>query len=285
MKIAGIGDNVIDRYMNMGVMFPGGNAVNVAAHSAVIGADTAYIGSIGADREGKIIRDALKSLNVDLSQCIFDPDTTTKKCDVNVIDGERQYIGCDLGNKWAHTTTIRSEDIDYLKDFDLIHTSCNAKLHEDIYKLKDLPGMISFDFSVKDKYRTEEFLNMTCPYLELGQFSCDHMDEDKIYELLKRAYDHGCKNVIATMGSGGQLFYNGTEFIKGKVYYVEPVDTMGAGDSYLAALIVTMIKKGWKKGVTLNVDEIYSSMDFAAHYSSENCLKEGGFGFKNLIEE
>ena len=28
MKIAGIGDNVIDRYMNMGIMFPGGNAVN-----------------------------------------------------------------------------------------------------------------------------------------------------------------------------------------------------------------------------------------------------------------
>lgn len=25
MKIAGIGDNVIDRYMNMGIMFPGGN--------------------------------------------------------------------------------------------------------------------------------------------------------------------------------------------------------------------------------------------------------------------
>lgn len=43
-------------------------------------------------------------------------------------------------------------------------------------------------------------------------------------------------------------FYNGSEFIKGKVYFVEPVDTMGAGDSYLAALIVSLLKKGWKKG-------------------------------------
>ena len=282
MKIAGIGDNVIDRYMNMGIMFPGGNAVNVAAHAALLGAEAAYV---GADREGKILKNALESLGVDLSQCIFDPEATTKKCDVNVIDGERHYIGCDLGTKWAHTTTIRTEDVEYLKTFDVIHTSCNAKLHEDVYKLKDLTGMVTFDFSVKDKYRTEEFLNMTCPYLELGQFSCDHMEEPEIQELLKKVYAHGCKNVIATMGGRGQIFYNGSEFIKGKVYFVEPVDTMGAGDSYLAALIVSLLKKGWKKGVVLQADVIKAAMDDAAHYSSDNCLREGGFGFKNQIEE
>ena len=167
----------------------------------------------------------------------------------------------------------------------MIHTSCNAKLHEDVYKLKDLTGMVTFDFSVKDKYRTEEFLNMTCPYLELGQFSCDHMEEPEIQELLKKVYEHGCKNVIATMGGRGQIFYNGSEFIKGKVYFVEPVDTMGAGDSYLAALIVSLLKKGWKKGVVLQADVIKAAMDDAAHYSSDNCLREGGFGFKNQIEE
>lgn len=285
MKIAGICDNVIDRYMNMGIMFPGGNAVNVAAHAALLGAEAAYVGSIGADREGKILKNALESLGVDLSQCIFDPEATTKKCDVNVIDGERHYIGCDLGTKWAHTTTIRTEDVEYLKTFDVIHTSCNAKLHEDVYKLKDLTGMVTFDFSVKDKYRTEEFLNMTCPYLELGQFSCDHMEEPEIQELLKKVYAHGCKNVIATMGGRGQIFYNGSEFIKGKVYFVEPVDTMGAGDSYLAALIVSLLKKGWKKGIVLQADVIKAAMDDAAHYSSDNCLREGGFGFKNQIEE
>ena len=55
MRIAGIGDNVIDRYLNKGVMYPGGNAVNVAAHSAMLGADSAYIGVIGDDLGGSII--------------------------------------------------------------------------------------------------------------------------------------------------------------------------------------------------------------------------------------
>ena len=62
------------------------------------------------------------------------------------------------------------------------------------------------------------------------------MEEPEIQELLKKVYEHGCKNVIATMGGRGQIFYNGSEFIKGKVYFVEPVDTMGAGDSYLCLL-------------------------------------------------
>ena len=43
MKIAAIGDNVIDRYLNKGVMYPGGNAVNVAAHASMLGAQAAYI--------------------------------------------------------------------------------------------------------------------------------------------------------------------------------------------------------------------------------------------------
>ena len=60
---------------------------------------------------------------------------------------------------------------------------------------------------------------------------------------------------------------------------------MGAGDSYLAALIVSLLKKGWKKGVVLQADVIKAAMDDAAHYSSDNCLREGGFGFKNQIEE
>lgn len=283
MKIAGIGDNVIDRYMNMGVMYPGGNAVNVAAHASKLGAHAAYIGSIGADREGLIIRNALKSLQVDISQCIFDPETTTKKCDVNVYEGERHYIGADEGKKWAHTTTIRNEDIDYLRDFDVIHTSCNAKLHEDIYKLKDLAGMVTFDFSVKDKYRTQEFLSMTCPYIELGQFSCDHMEETDIRMLLKKVYEQGCKNVLATMGSRGQIFFNGKDYIQGKVYYVEPLDTMGAGDSYLAALIVCLVSHGWKKGMELQKGIVEKALSEAAKYSAQNCLNEGGFGFRNKI--
>ncbi len=283
MKIAGIGDNVIDRYINRGVIFPGGNAVNVAAHAAKLGAGAAYVGSIGADREGRIVKEALKTLEVDLSQCIFEQGTTTKRCDVNVYDGERSYIGTDIGNNWAHMKEIRDRDLEYLKDFQVIHTSCNAKLHQDIYRLKDLKGMVTFDFSEKEKYRSKEFLAVVCPYLELGQFSCTGMEEEQIGRLLLAVHELGCKNAVATMGSSGQIFYNGEVFVRGQACYVKPLDTMGAGDSFLAALLVTLLKSGWEKGARLSPDVINTALKEAARYSAENCMAEGGFGFKHRI--
>ena len=126
---------------------------------------------------------------------------------------------------------------------------------------------------------------MTCPYLELGQFSCDHMEQEDIRKLLQDVHAHGCKNVVATMGSRGQIFYNGKEYIEGRVHYVEPIDTMGAGDSFLAALMVSLLIHGWKKGEELSGTVIEKALDEAAAYSAKNCLHEGGFGFKNLMQK
>ena len=85
------------------------------------------------------------------------------------------------------------------------------------------------------------------------------------------------------MGSRGQLFYNGTDFIRGEICYVDAVDTLGAGDSFLAGLMVALLEGGWKKGIALKEEVILKALDFAAKYSAQNCLLEGGFGFKEKI--
>ena len=41
VKVLGIGDNVVDKYLNLGLMFPGGNALNVAVFAHRYGADAA----------------------------------------------------------------------------------------------------------------------------------------------------------------------------------------------------------------------------------------------------
>ena len=47
-----VGDNVVDRYPALGMLYPGGNAVNVAVHGRRCGAGTAYIGAVGTDLAG-----------------------------------------------------------------------------------------------------------------------------------------------------------------------------------------------------------------------------------------
>ena len=50
MRIVGVGDNVLDRYIDQGLMYPGGNAVNVPVLALRFGAEAAaYVGAVGDD--------------------------------------------------------------------------------------------------------------------------------------------------------------------------------------------------------------------------------------------
>lgn len=285
MKIAGIGDNVIDRYLNKGVMYPGGNAANVAAHASMLGAQAAYVGEIGNDLGGRIIVDALTALNVDLSQSTMPKDATTKTCDVNVFDGERVEVGYDTGARWAHKTHITVSDIDYLRSFDAVLTSVNAKLQDDVHLLQDLPGVVVYDFSVKDKYRTDEYFDLVCPATTLGLFSCSGESDEQVQNLLERSRERGCSYALATRGAVGPVLFDGSRWYEGKVKLVEALDTMGAGDSYITAFVVNCLAHGWSKGQPLDETVIREAMAFASDYSAKNCLRPGGFGFEYALAE
>ena len=61
MKLIAIGDNVTDCYVDEGVYFPGGNAVNVAANCKKNGAEKVnYIGVFGNDDKADYIRQCLE---------------------------------------------------------------------------------------------------------------------------------------------------------------------------------------------------------------------------------
>ena len=54
-RIATVGDNVVDCYPDLGVMYPGGNTVNVAVHARRLGARAAYLGALGTDTAGRVL--------------------------------------------------------------------------------------------------------------------------------------------------------------------------------------------------------------------------------------
>ena len=68
VKIAAIGDKVVDCYLSRGEMFPGGNCLNVSVHVRRFGGSAAYVGAIGNDRAGDVILQALLAEGVDVSR-------------------------------------------------------------------------------------------------------------------------------------------------------------------------------------------------------------------------
>ena len=85
--------------------------------------------------------------------------------------------------------------------------------------------------------------------------------------------------MLATMGAQGQILSNGKEIIRKTVSRVIPHDTMGAGDSFLAAFVTDLAAAGWKKGEVMPVDVLIGAIEEGQRVSAENCLSAGGFGF------
>jgi len=89
-RVIGFGDNVVDRYTNQRVMFPGGNAVNFAVYAKRIGLDAAYLGVFGNDSIAEHIRYALEDLGICLEHCVV-KEGESGYCDVILEGGDRVF--------------------------------------------------------------------------------------------------------------------------------------------------------------------------------------------------
>ena len=67
-------------------------------------------------------------------------------------------------------------------------------------------------------------------------FSCEK-DDAFTRGLLKRVKEQGAGLVIATLGENGSVAYDGKEFVASGIVEADVVDTLGAGDSYIAGFL------------------------------------------------
>lgn len=51
IKVLGLGDNVVDKYMHIKTMYPGGNALNIAVLARLSGIEVGYLGVFGDVRQ------------------------------------------------------------------------------------------------------------------------------------------------------------------------------------------------------------------------------------------
>lgn len=284
MRIVCIGDNVIDEYQNQGVMYPGGNAVNVAAHAALLHQQAYYVGRIGEDPMSDVILSALYQVHVDTSYVKRIPDAATKYCRYDVIDGERTFLSVVVPSNWAGT--VMAEDVPpLLYTCDIVHCSVNAKIPELVATWQNLSGCLVYDFGEKEKYRTPEYLKPIGPMVDLGMFSCPEMELAQAQVLTKTMHGYGIQNVLLTMGVYGQYMSNGTELLFHKGEVVPAVDTMGAGDAFLAACVLSLYESGWKKGQLLETMAMEQALAAGSAYAGSNCMKKGGFGIEVSLRQ
>lgn len=282
MKILGFGDCCVDYYIHKCTAYPGGNALNVSVFAKENGVDSGFLGTIGTDRIGQHIIACAKAREIDISHSPI-KEGNSGKAAVNIVNGNRTfqsgYFGNEHGVGTLYPPMLSESDIEYIRGFDLVHGSCYAHIENQMVRLAAMEPLLSFDFSSEDKFRTDEYLGNICPSLDFALFSCEHMTDEEIAKFVDKVRKMGCKNVLTTMGARGQRFFSDAgEVYEGKAKIITPVDTMGAGDSFCAAFLAGLLKRGWKKGVLLRKDMVVPALADAAEYSAKNCLIDGSFG-------
>ncbi|MEW9668395.1 PfkB family carbohydrate kinase [Ammoniphilus sp. 3BR4] len=269
MKLIGIGDNVVDYYQDQGLMYPGGNALNVAVRSKRNGAEAcAYLGLMGNDPSAELVTKSASQEGIDISRVrrVFGPNGEAV-VSLNE-EGDRVFVGTNRGKRVQSLLTLRltEEDLDYINGYDLIHTSVNSDIEHELPRLAH--KAISFDFSTSKRW-TREYLEQVCPYLTYAFFSGSDMSLDEIESLIEDVHRLGVIIVGVTRGAQHAIFSERGERFEQPPIPIQVVDTMGAVDSFIAGFLTSFQDHQDMKAALLQ----------AAQSAAVTCGYFGAFGY------
>lgn len=234
-RLAAVGDNCMDVYDQTGEAYPGGNPVNVAVYTVRLGGAASYTGVVGDDAYGPLMRSAIAGKGVDVSHLRTQPGATAVS-HVTLEDGDRVFGDYDEGVMEHFRMT--EEDMDFLAEHDLVVTGLWSHTAPDLSRLKARGVPVAFDCA--DKLRdpvTWEAL----PYVDYAFFSHDG-DAEEVRAFLRSVHAKGPRLAVATRGAQGSIAFDGTQFFEYGIVPCTVVDTMGAGDSFIAGFLYGLMR-------------------------------------------
>ncbi len=282
MKVIGFGDNIVDRFLDRKVMYPGGNCVNFAVMARRLGVESAYLGVFGSDPLGDFVRAALQEEGVDLSRCVIreGPNGVTE---IKVVDGDRIFLGWnDGGVTLSQPFVLEREHLDYLVTADLVHSSVYSASEPQLPAVRTVGTLVSFDYSSEPERRTDDYLQRTAPFIDLALLSLGSQPLDAAKRDLRRVVAAGASLAVGTRGAAGALLFDGNDFLSQGAAATDArrfADTMGCGDAFLTGLTVSLLNAGWTRHFRPSAGNLREALAFAAGTAAEQCYVEGAFGY------
>lgn len=239
MKLAAVGSNCIDYYTNIenGKAYPGGGPVNMAVYTQRLGGNASYIGPVGNDSYGKTLLEAVAAKGVDVSHLHIQQGKTAVS-QVELLDGERVFGDYEEGV--LENYTLSEEDMDFICTHDVVVCDLWGKVEGQFRDLKARGIATAFDCATRPE---DEASQTAIAYTDYLFFSSDDGDSEALRDQMKGYQARGPKLVVAMLGEHGSLCYDGEQFHKfGIVPCDHLVDSMGAGDSYIAGFLFGIVE-------------------------------------------
>ena len=225
----------------------------------------AYIGWLGTDAAGRHIHRSLEAEGVDVSRVrmIDGPNAFDV---VHLQNGDREFVGSSKGI--AASFTLSVDDLAFVRDFDIVHTSVYSLAERHLPALKQACGCVSLDYSSLQRL-TAEYLEATLPFVDYACFSAGGLSIQEIRRFYDRMRGQSPRAILLTRGGEGAVLYQGgNEFLQ-QAIAVEVTDTLGAGDAFIAVCLTGFLESA----------DIPSVLRAAAKEAARICTYHGAFGY------
>lgn len=221
-------DNCIDVYYKLDRYYLTGNSIDFALNYKDLGGDVTEMTILGNDVFAMALSERLKEKEIPL-RVIKQVGRPTGMATMDIEEGDKKHLHFE-GNA-MELIELSEEDLEFVKQFDIVYAERWAKIDRYIRKLKQ-PGQIwVYDFSKRLELESNDAI---LPYIDYAFFSYDR-DDDYIRNFMIKTKQKGTGCVIAMLGEYGSLAYDGNQFYELNAEKVPVVNTVGAGDSYIAA--------------------------------------------------
>jgi fructokinase len=233
----------------------GGAPLNVALRMKSFGAATTMISRIGKDEDGNDILSFFKNENLSSDSIQVGEDYKTGV--VNVMINEKGNASYDIMYPSSWDKIDLSEEIlQKVSESDIFvfgSLICRDEVSRStLYALLDKAKYKVMDVNLRAPYYTTEVL------VELmSKADFIKLNDEELWDISRKlgssynsfeqnikfiAEKTNTKQVCVTKGAFGAVLYYNEKFYYNSGYFIKVVDTVGAGDSFLASLLVRLLK-------------------------------------------
>lgn len=251
-KVAGIGEVLWDQLPQGDLL--GGAPANVAYHANQLGAESYIVSAVGKDKLGNeiISRLSTKGINLLINQIVY--PTGTVKVTLDKMGVPNFVITKDVAWDYIELT---NESINLAKQLDAVCFGSLAQRNEvsnkaisEFIKLVPENALKIFDINLRQNLYSKELIHESLLMSNILKINDDELlivgelfgwegDDEFLCRKLLDTYQ--LKLLAYTCGTKGSYLYRKNEksFMKTPVVTVK--DTIGAGDSFTASLMVSLL--------------------------------------------
>ncbi len=267
---------------NMFEACPGGAPCNVLALLNKMGKKTAFLGKVGKDQFGTLLRNTLDEVGIDTSNLYVDEEINTTLAFVHTFpDGDREFSfyrnpGADM---MLSVDEVKPEFIEQARLFhfgtlSMTHEGVREATKKAVQTAKEKGLLVSFDpnlrpplwKSLDDAKAQMEYGFQYCDILKISdneiQFVSGKEDYEEGIQYLQEKYH--IPLILLTMGKdGSRAYYKGMR-VERAGFKCKTIETTGAGDTFCGSSLNFLLDHDFQNLTEAELGEMLTFANAAA---------------------